>query len=147
MLLRAALLELIATPSKILKVSSGKWERNWSKLTSGEESRLFSSFSFPRLTNIINAKIASLLKFSEQVGYALRIAFNSQEVTNFFRKMVSDVMNMRERTGQIRKDFMQLLTELKEKGHIAVHDAEEEKEIDGRAQRVFQKLKSNRIVW
>jgi len=44
--------------------------------------------------------------------------------------MVSDVMNMRERTGQIRKDFMQLLIELKEKGHIAVHDAEEEKEIE-----------------
>jgi hypothetical protein len=49
--------------------------------------------------------------------------------------MVQDVMDLRKKTGQIRKDFMQLLIELKENGYIAsTNDAEDEKdtiELDG----------------
>jgi hypothetical protein len=43
--------------------------------------------------------------------------------------MVQDVMDLRKKTGQIRKDFMQLLIELKENGYIAsTNDADDEKE-------------------
>lgn len=37
-------------------------------------------------------------------------------------------MELRKKTGQIRKDFMQLMIELKEKGYIAPVDADDEKE-------------------
>lgn len=37
-------------------------------------------------------------------------------------------MDLRKKTGQVRRDFMQLLIELKEKGYIATNDAEDEKE-------------------
>lgn len=44
------------------------------------------------------------------------------EVTNFFRKLVKDVMELRKRTGTVRRDFMQLLIELKEKGSVSDND-------------------------
>ncbi|XP_059485219.1 cytochrome P450 6j1-like [Neocloeon triangulifer] len=70
-----------------------------------------------------------IIFFLPEVGVTLRFAFIDAELTNFFRKMVQDVMDIRKKTGQIRKDFMQLLIELKEKGSISIENKEEEKEI------------------
>jgi cytochrome P450 family 6 len=48
----------------------------------------------------------------------LKIGILDAEVTNFFRKIVKDVMELRKTTNTVRKDFMQLLIELKEKGGV-----------------------------
>jgi cytochrome P450 family 6 len=50
----------------------------------------------------------------------LRLGIIDAKVTNFFRKLVKDVMEMRKTSGTTRRDFMQLLIELKEKGKIAL---------------------------
>jgi hypothetical protein len=47
-------------------------------------------------------------------------------VNKFFRNLVKDVMTKREKTGETRKDFMQLLIEIKEKGGLS--DEQEHKE-------------------
>jgi hypothetical protein len=65
------------------------------------------------------------------VAFHLRLGLIEKYETNFFRKLVKDVMEMRKSTGTTRKDFMQLLIELKEKGEIAVekedlHEVKEE---------------------
>lgn len=54
----------------------------------------------------------------------LRLSFLSKELTEFFRKMVHDVMNLRASTGVTRKDFMQLLIELKDTGRLS-HEVDE----------------------
>jgi hypothetical protein len=59
--------------------------------------------------------------------------FNAN-ATNFFRKLVKDVMEMRKSSGTTRRDFMQLLIELKEKGKIAIdkddlHEVKDEETI------------------
>lgn len=50
-----------------------------------------------------------------------------KETTEFFRKLVKDMMEMRKKSNTPRKDFLQLLLELKEKGSIAADDDDEEK--------------------
>jgi cytochrome P450 family 6 len=51
----------------------------------------------------------------------LRLGLIDKKVTNFFRKVVKDVMEIRQSSGNnSRRDFMQLLIELKEKGKIAI---------------------------
>jgi hypothetical protein len=50
----------------------------------------------------------------------LRLGIIDAKVTNFFRKLVKDVMEMRKSSGTTRRDFMQLLIELKEKGKISI---------------------------
>ncbi|XP_059485005.1 cytochrome P450 6j1-like [Neocloeon triangulifer] len=69
--------------------------------------------------------------FLPEIGTSLPLTLVSHEVTKFFSKLVPDVMELRKKTGQIRKDFMQLLIELKEKGSVSIDNAEDEKEING----------------
>jgi len=52
----------------------------------------------------------------------LKLGILDAEVTNFFRKLVKDVMALRKTTNTDRKDFMQLLIELKEKGNVSDND-------------------------
>jgi cytochrome P450 family 6 len=52
----------------------------------------------------------------------LKLGILDAEVTNFFRKLVKDVMALRKTTNTDRKDFMQLLIELKEKGSVSDND-------------------------
>jgi hypothetical protein len=47
------------------------------------------------------------------------------DVREFFRALVKDMMEKRKQSKITRKDFLQLLIELKEKGSISM-DAEEE---------------------
>jgi len=44
------------------------------------------------------------------------------DVTKFFQTLVKDMMEQRKKSKTVRKDFMQLLIELKEKGSISAED-------------------------
>ncbi|XP_059484972.1 cytochrome P450 9e2-like [Neocloeon triangulifer] len=70
-----------------------------------------------------------VILFLPEVGMSLRLAFTEKVVADFFRKLVHDVMEVRKKTNLVRKDFMHLLIELKDKGSIASEGAEDEKEI------------------
>lgn len=59
----------------------------------------------------------------------LKLGILEPDVTEFFRTLVKDMMEKRKKSNVIRKDFIQLLIELKEKGSISV-DAEEEDDKD-----------------
>ncbi|CAB3365204.1 Hypothetical predicted protein [Cloeon dipterum] len=72
---------------------------------------------------------AFIIMFLPEIGIKLRLAFINEELTNFFRRLVKDVMELRKKTKEIRKDFIQLLIELKEKGSVSVDTTEDEKEI------------------
>jgi hypothetical protein len=57
----------------------------------------------------------------------LRLGILEPDVTEFFRALVKDMMEKRKQSKTVRKDFIQLLVELKEKGSISI-DAEEEED-------------------
>uniref|UniRef100_A0A0A9XNR4 Putative cytochrome P450 6a20 n=1 Tax=Lygus hesperus TaxID=30085 RepID=A0A0A9XNR4_LYGHE len=57
-----------------------------------------------------------------------KIKTTSLEITNFFVDLVKQTMNHRINTGYVRKDFIQLLLELKEKGHVEVDKVEQRNE-------------------
>jgi Cytochrome P450 len=50
----------------------------------------------------------------------LRLGIIDAKVTNFFRKLVKDVMEIRKSSDPTGRDFMQLLIELKEEGKISI---------------------------
>lgn len=62
-----------------------------------------------------------------QIASKVNIGILEPDVTEFFRALVKDMMEKRKKSKTIRKDFIQLLIELQEKGSISV-DAEEEKD-------------------
>ncbi|XP_059478275.1 probable cytochrome P450 6a14 isoform X2 [Neocloeon triangulifer] len=62
--------------------------------------------------------------FVPELAFKLKLGLIDKEATNFFRKLVKDVMDMRKASGSSRKDFMQLLIELKEKGQVATDEAD-----------------------
>jgi len=49
----------------------------------------------------------------------LRLKFFSDDIPQFFHGLVKDILGKRAKSGNTRKDFMQLLIQLKEKGTIA----------------------------
>jgi cytochrome P450 family 6 len=69
-----------------------------------------------------------------QVAKTLHIGSSiiSAQARNFFRALVKDVITQRKQTGKTRKDFMQLLIEIKEKGRLAEeHEDDENKQENG----------------
>jgi hypothetical protein len=60
----------------------------------------------------------------------LNLGILGDDVTNFFRKLVKDMMEKRKKSKEIRKDFLQLLIELKEKGKISVDEEQEDGHIE-----------------
>jgi cytochrome P450 family 6 len=64
--------------------------------------------------------IPSLSSFFGLLG----IRFIQEEVTNFFRKLVHQAFEFREKNNYVRNDMIQLLMQLKKSGEI--HDDEEE---------------------
>ncbi|KAF4522250.1 hypothetical protein B566_EDAN009094 [Ephemera danica] len=60
--------------------------------------------------------------FLPEIGMKLRLAFFDKELSDFFRNLVRDVIALRSKTGNTRKDFMQLLIEIKEKGRLSSED-------------------------
>jgi Sec-independent protein translocase protein TatA len=47
------------------------------------------------------------------------------DIPNFFRSLVKNIVDTRKQTGNTRKDFMQLLIQLKEKGTLSIDDDDE----------------------
>ncbi|KAF4524103.1 hypothetical protein B566_EDAN007686 [Ephemera danica] len=69
-------------------------------------------------TNIWQAAKQIFFRYAPKLSRSLRLKLMSEELVDFFRNMVRDVTRQRLSTGEIRKDFIQLLLELKEKGHL-----------------------------
>ncbi|KAF6214471.1 hypothetical protein GE061_009214 [Apolygus lucorum] len=70
--------------------------------------KFFARFTFPALLALFKIRTTSL------------------ELTNFFVGLVKQTMSHRMSTGYVRKDFIQLLLELKQKGYVEVADKDEE---------------------
>ncbi|CAB3380244.1 Hypothetical predicted protein [Cloeon dipterum] len=51
-----------------------------------------------------------------------------RSMVDFFCNLLKEMMDSRKKTGQTRKDFLQLMVELKEKGSVTSDNAEDEKE-------------------
>jgi len=78
------------------------------------------------------------------VAYKFKIGVLEKDVTNFFRKLVKDVMEMRKKTNTVRRDFIQLLMELKEKGSIALEEDDDDKHLKNELQDA--NLNSNNLL-
>jgi hypothetical protein len=59
-----------------------------------------------------------------QIARVFKFTLFKEEISQFFRYLVKEIVAGRSQTGNTRKDFMQLLIQLKEKGRLA--DEEEE---------------------
>lgn len=54
----------------------------------------------------------------------LNLKFFTDEVCDFFRQLVKDIVASRIKEGNTRKDFMQLLVQLKLSGKVSVDDGD-----------------------
>ncbi|XP_065349717.1 probable cytochrome P450 6a14 isoform X1 [Cloeon dipterum] len=72
--------------------------------------------------------------FLPSVARLFRFSIFSQELNNFFRNLVKDIIEKRLQSGNTRKDFMQLLIQLK-KGQLSSIDGESQ-EMNGSASTV-----------
>jgi hypothetical protein len=55
----------------------------------------------------------------------MKFTFFHDDISNFFRSLVKNIVDTRKQTGNTRKDFMQLMIQLKEKGTLAIDDDDE----------------------
>jgi len=60
----------------------------------------------------------------------LKLGVLEDDVTKFFQTLVKDMMEQRKKSKTVRKDFMQLLIELKEKGSISMEDEDKHLETE-----------------
>lgn len=68
-------------------------------------------------------EIETLLVFlSPKLAKLLRLSFVPPDVTKFFRSTVKEMMNYRETNNVTRHDFIDLLIQLKKKGHLDYDD-------------------------
>nr|CAD7454785.1 unnamed protein product [Timema tahoe] len=63
------------------------------------------------------AKMIILIFFPKLASF-LRLRFISKEVEQFFRSVLRDVLSLREKSGIVRNDFLQLLIQIKAKGQL-----------------------------
>ncbi|XP_019551615.2 probable cytochrome P450 6a20 [Aedes albopictus] len=82
--------------------------------------------NFPKLKAL---KIFFAMLFRKQARW-LGIRFNDEDVSDFFFEVVRDTIRYREENNVERKDFMQLLIELKNKGYME-DDGEVVEELQG----------------
>ncbi|XP_021934430.1 cytochrome P450 6k1-like [Zootermopsis nevadensis] len=82
--------------------------RNWGR-------KVFEPHFRQRLTSILNILYPSLV-------YTLKLSFIPKDVSNYFRKMVNDTVEYREKNNVERNDFMQLMIQLKNKTLGAVEN-------------------------
>ncbi|CAB3365211.1 Hypothetical predicted protein [Cloeon dipterum] len=64
--------------------------------------------------------------FLPSVAKFFKFSFFTHEMNTFYRSLVRDVIEKRTKSGNMRKDFMQLLIQLKEKGKLGSIDGESE---------------------
>ncbi|KAF4524102.1 hypothetical protein B566_EDAN007685 [Ephemera danica] len=70
-------------------------------------------------SNLFSALKRVIMLASPQISRLLRISNTPESLNDFFRTLVRNVMAARAKTGETRKDFIQLLMEIKEKGSIS----------------------------
>lgn len=69
-----------------------------------------------------------LLRFSiPHVFHYLKIKTVTTKLRNFFLSTTENILHQRRSTGMVRKDFVQLLLELKERGEVEIDSKEIEK--------------------
>lgn len=73
-----------------------------------------------------NAKLFFMVAFPK-LSKMLKLTFTPQKVTNFFRKIVKDNIEYREKNSVLRNDFIDLLIKLKNLGKV--EDDEEEVDV------------------
>ncbi|XP_047000056.1 cytochrome P450 6k1-like [Schistocerca americana] len=56
--------------------------------------------------------------FNPKLRKLVPVAFTPKDITEYFTRVVEDTVKHREEAGVIRKDFMQLLIQLKNKGYV-----------------------------
>ncbi|CAB3365185.1 Hypothetical predicted protein [Cloeon dipterum] len=69
---------------------------------------------------------AILVFYFNDLAQKLKLGVTDKEVTEFFKKLTKDMMDQRIEKNIVRKDFIQLLMELKVKGNITVDDGDDE---------------------
>ncbi|XP_065338788.1 cytochrome P450 3A19-like [Cloeon dipterum] len=79
--------------------------------------------------NLLQAIRIVLVVFLPEVAMKFKIGVLDKEVTRFFEQLTKDIVDQRKKTKTVRKDFMQLLIELKEKGSVAIDDDDEDKHL------------------
>ncbi|XP_059488820.1 cytochrome P450 6k1-like [Neocloeon triangulifer] len=76
-----------------------------------------------------------IVLFCPKLGDLLGLKFISDKLANFFRKMVKDAMEYREKNNVTRQDFIHLLMQLKKKGQLEADPADKsEKQENGTKQ-------------
>ncbi|XP_065339707.1 cytochrome P450 9e2-like [Cloeon dipterum] len=73
------------------------------------------------------------LIFIPSVARILKLSYLKPELTLFYRSLVKNIIEKRTKTGNTRKDFMQLLIQLKEKGKLGTIEGEPEENNDSTA--------------
>jgi cytochrome P450 family 6 len=78
----------------------------------------------PRVKDQIEQKSDKLKCFQFQLAKLLNLKFFPDDVCDFFRQLVNDIVALRIKDGNTRKDFMQLLVELKQSGKVSADDCD-----------------------
>ncbi|CAB3365184.1 Hypothetical predicted protein [Cloeon dipterum] len=76
----------------------------------------------------IQAFKGMLVFLFNDLALKLKIGVTDPEVTEFFKKLTLDLVAHRKKNNIVRKDFLQLLMELKENGRVSVDDDDEDED-------------------
>ncbi|XP_055550780.1 uncharacterized protein LOC129733180 [Wyeomyia smithii] len=99
--------------------------------------------NFPKLKAL---KLFFAMMFRE-AARKMRVRFNDEDVSNFFFEVVRDTIRYREENNVRRKDFMQLLIDLKNKGVIEVEGPTEETGADRLEKLTFEEIAAQAFVF
>ncbi|XP_046385904.1 probable cytochrome P450 6a14 [Ischnura elegans] len=79
----------------------------------------------------MKALVQLIIMVQPTLSRILRLKFFSTDITDFFRRLVKDVLSKREETGTTRNDFLQMLTQLCKQGKLGLIEEEKEKQSEG----------------
>ncbi|CAB3380928.1 Hypothetical predicted protein [Cloeon dipterum] len=71
----------------------------------------------------------ALIAYMPEISLKLKLTVLDSDLRDFFFKLTKDLVEKRKKTNTVRKDFLQLLIELKEKGNVAIDDDDEDKRL------------------
>ncbi|XP_055588831.1 uncharacterized protein LOC129741148 [Uranotaenia lowii] len=99
--------------------------------------------NFPKLKAL---RIFFAMMFRDKAR-KLGIRFNDADVSEFFMGVVRDTIRYREENNVQRKDFMQLLIDLKNKGHMEGDKPDEEQSPSGSPRLTFEEIAAQAFVF
>ncbi|XP_059491239.1 cytochrome P450 9e2-like isoform X2 [Neocloeon triangulifer] len=80
--------------------------------------------------NFIQVIKLVIVMFLPEIAMKFKLGFLDKEVTEFFKKLTKDMVEKRKKDGIVRRDFLQLLIELKDKGSVAIDEDDEDKHLN-----------------